>query len=567
MCATLRSMPESQELSRARLFRKRSESFTGKYIRFISQVNARNHSWHWWAMQFTVKNPLITSLCRDTFSFLLVAELARSGEEPLVVIADSMGLAVQVRHWGKREGVAVVISQTSDQPLKQALKNYTPSGTIRAFLKTLRLWAHSRRYWPKKDLANNYLVITTLTHPQSFPDDRGYRDAYFGELVDRASDSNMRPLILAQMLENPFTQIKKLERVKFSVPIVPVESCLTIWTLLLCLFQSLRLYFLPPRLQHPIEIDGMNLGPLVRLAVIDGRHSGDFFLDLRVYYAAAALASRVRVARCLYPYENRSWEKMLLLGLRNASPQTVISGYQHASVTRSHTNFFLGPEEALVMPLPDNILTTGKMTEQWLNRDGNYPPKFFKTACALRQSRSADLPQKPSSTPIHNVLAVLASDVAEHVGALNFLCQAFDGVGGYEVRIRPHPSVPLESALEIASVEEPLFFTASPGTLEEDLEWADVVLYASSTVGMEAAARGIPVIHMDLGDFLDADPMSGWNELRWPVDEPCKLNKTIQEIQDIPTQEFKDRQTKARRYVATYLQPVTSEGIRAFWES
>jgi hypothetical protein len=160
----------------------------------------------------------------------------------------------------------------------------------------------------------------------------------------------------------------------------------------------------------------------------------------------------------------------------------------------------------------------------------------------------------------------LATNQEEYVRVLVFLEQAFSGVSGFEVRVRPHPSISVEPALKAASLPSTEFFHLCSGTLQEDLQWTDVVLYASSTVGLEAISLGIPTINLDLGTFLDEDPMLGWSEFRWSVTEPSHFIETIRRIEALSEAEYLERQRKGMEYATAYLKPVTEEGLRRFLE-
>jgi hypothetical protein len=189
---------------------------------------------------------------------------------------------------------------------------------------------------------------------------------------------------------------------------------------------------------------------------------------------------------------------------------------------------------------------------------------MFKTAGALRQTRSTPVNRKDRSSRVTQVLVALATSLEEYVGVLSFLEQAFSGASKYQLRIRPHPAFSLEAALAIAPLAGPKFYSESTGPLTEDLEWADVVLYASSTVGMEAISAGIPAVNLDLGDFLNRDPLSGWIDFRWTAKLPSELPGIIESVLDMPQDEFGARQEKGRRYIATYLSPVAAENLGCF---
>ena len=566
ICEFLRQEPGSRELSKSRLFRKRGQEFRQMYVRFMGRLNAENRCLDWWAMSFTNKYPLTTNLCRDTSAFLLITELLQRDDSPLLVITDSLSLSAQVKRWADGEGINAVDLVRPSLTYRRLLRQYTPAGITKVFLDILWFWVLSRRYRPVENLTDSHLVITTLTHPRCFSSGDGYRDAYFGPVVEHLADSEQKGIVLALPLEQPAEQIKGLKRIKSGVPIVPLESCLTLGNILACAWRALRLLVKPVQPQGPLEINGIDLSYLVVQAIKEAQRSGDILWNLRVYYGARWLARRIRVNRCLYPYENRAWEKMVLLGVRSVSPRSQMVGYQHTSVTPSHTNLLFGEEEAEITPLPDMILTTGEVVEQRLAEEGHYPPGIFKTACALRQDQPSPDGASRRRQPLTRILVALATSSEEYLKTVDFLEEAFTAADDYDVRIRPHPNLEQSSSRGGRFFLPPRdFYSLSTEPLADEIRWADVVLYASSTVGLEAISLGIPAMYMDLGNFLDTDPMFGWDVFKWSVQEPSELVDTLHQIEALPEDAFLERQQEGREYAAAYLKPVTEEAMAAFW--
>jgi surface carbohydrate biosynthesis protein (TIGR04326 family) len=452
--------------------------------------------------------------------------------------------------------------------LRRALKRFTPAGIAVSAFRTFSIWRRTREYRPKLNSGEPHLVIASIAHPRSFSEQGTYKDAYFGPLVDHLARSNQKSLVLAILLEQPFEQIKKLRFLEDGVPVVPLEACLTVRDFIACAGRALWAYVRPVRPQGSVTIDGLDLSCLLGRAIRDTRHSGDIFMSLRVFYCGKWLARNIQVARCLYPYENRAWEKMLLQGMRSSSPQTQFLGYQHASITLSHTNFILADGESAITPLPDAVLTTGNVAKRWLEKEGKYPTGFFRNACALRQGRpekDAGMVRRDRLTHVLVALG-LGTGELEYPRILHFLKKAFAEGSSYDVRVRPHPGTSLDSVIDLAPLEQPDFFTPSQGSLAEDLQWADVTLYASSTVGLEAMSLGIPVIYLDLGDILDTDHMTGSNELRWTVEDAGQLAKVLRRIEDLSEDEFQFRQKNGQEYAKSYLEPVTAGGLQKFLE-
>ena len=567
ICSYLRSQPEAEEISRAQVFHQPGRDFRRQYVEFMGELNSANASLGWWAMPFTNKNPLATSLCRDTSHFLSVVGLLESSSQPLVVVTHSRPLTAQVQAWGRAEGVTVVNAVKHRWSWRRALRERAPGAILAAFLKTLWIWAQARRLRPAPDPADDCMVVATVFHPQSFNAPGEYRDVYFGRLVEELPTVAGRSLVVGLLQEGWRAQLAGLKALKGPVPVVPIEAYLSLWDTVKCGLLALKAYFTPARTEGPVEINGVSVTTLVRGAIRDARRSGNILLGLRVYYAARRLARSRRVTRCLYPYENRAWEKMLVSGIRSLSPQTRMVGYQHASITLSHTNFFLGLRESSAVPLPDAIATTGPVVKEWLEREGNYPPGLFQAACALRQSSNGRPALKARNRPIRRVLVALATNVEEYVGTLTFLEAALAGVTSYNVRVRPHPTIPLDSALELAPLKSRDFYTVSTGPLADAFQWADLVIYASSTVGLEAVAQGIPAIYLDLRGFLDTDPMAGWEGFKWSVQDPAELIDTIGRIEALPDDQFQEKQRMGQQYVASYLSPVTESGMRVLLEA
>jgi len=563
----LQEIDGAQELPREILLQESRENFRHQYVESIGRINEGNHSLNWWSMPFTDKNPFDPELCRLTSYFLLIARQSKGDSGLFVVITDSNDLAIQMKLWAASEGLEAVNAVHVPITPKRFLKAFTPAGIIRALFRTFFFWFLSRRYRPAENLEDEHLLITSLSHPRSFSKPRRYTDVYFGPLVEQFEATGRKALILAIMLEQPRQQQKMLQSVDSAIPVLPIESCLSIADIFQCAFSALKMYIRRPKLKGVAEIEGIDFSYLVNQAIWDAHHTGNSFMSLRIYYSARRLAQRVNIERCLYVYENLPWERMLVLGIRRASPKTRMLGYQHASVTSSHTNLMLAKAESGIAPFPDAVLTTGEVVKDWLEAEANYPSGIVKTACALRQGQPSQLRAKQRTSNLGHILVALATSQVEYVKVLLFLAKAFGSSNEYELRIRPHPSIPIAPAIEAVPIGSFEGFSVSDGTLSEDLEWADTVLYSSSTVGMEGVAMGIPAIYIDLGEHLDTDPMFGWSSLKWSVTQPSDLVTTIEQVKDTPDEEFGALQLEGQEYVARYLSPVTENGLRVFLEA
>lgn len=565
----LRHQLGAEALPYVELARSRRESFRAKYIEFMAAFNRAHRSQFWLAMPFTTKSVLSTDLCRNTFNFLLIVELLRTHEGLLVVLTDNRPLADQVVRWARAQRLKAVNAVAGRQALKAFLKRATHLAIVAAIVRTAWAWVVARRLQIEPADQREATVVVT-TFPNSSIDPPQYREAYFGPLPDYLNQSGERVVLFALCYEGVVQKIRALRRVKSRIPVVPVESCLTLWDLVACATRSLVQWVRRFPFRELVQIDGVDFSGLMEQAIADSCQSSSLFWHLCVHAGSKRLGQRLHVRRCLYPFENRAWEKMLLTGLREVSPHTTTVGYQHTAFTHAHTNLVFGHGEARVTPLPDVILTAGHVVKQWLDHTGQYPEGLLKVGCALYQ-RQGDHAQRRMQRPaqIVRLLVVLSNDLEEYVRTGQFVAEALAATQDYQVRLRPHPglNIRLEDALKIIPEHGRNGYEISHGSLREDLAWAHVVLYASSTVALDAIGQGVPAIYADLGKSVDADPLIGTEDLRWSVRGPAQLISTIRDIERLPHEAFERWQQRAHDYATRYFLPATDEGLRAFAEA
>ena len=78
---------------------------------------------------------------------------------------------------------------------------------------------------------------------------------------------------------------------------------------------------------------------------------------------------------------------------------------------------------------------------------------------------------------------------------------------------------------------------------------------------------GIPAVYLDLGDFIETDPIIGWSKFKWSVREATELSETLHKIESIPESRFQELQQEGRAYVAQYLSPLTAQYPHPFLET
>lgn len=504
-----------------------------KYISFIAQLNKEKHPFEWEALNFVSKSRLSFDFCYRLFDAFI-----SKGE--------------------KKFATSLVTSKKKDNNFCIPL--------CLVFFRTIFFSLVSKILFGRPEFKDkHYQLIKTLVNAQSFIRDNRFEDVYFHKLIDYLRNKNTPIIVDATVFRPYFKNLLKIKRCIDDIPIIPREFYTSTADICKCFIISLKRYIFTFELGRSTIFENIDLGKIVKAEIRKECGGSDFFLNLLEYYSIRSFLRNVQFDRVIYPFEHRSWEAMLIAGLRKASPGIKIFGYQHTSIAPKHTNFLLGKDEADYIFLPDKIICMGKATKEIMQRMGNFPAEKLKIGCALRQNiiqpqdyRQGDI------NHISNILVALTTDTNEYFKVLTFLDRAFANNNTYNVRVRPHPITEIERGRWLPEGLAFTFEIDCDKNLNESLSWAHIVLYASSTVSIEAIERGIPVLYLDLGDPLCPDPLFEIQDFKWPVSSPEKLIETINYINNIPKDVFNSARTKASEYASEYIVPATQEKLKFF---
>ncbi|MBE6443001.1 MAG: hypothetical protein E7022_11940 [Desulfovibrio desulfuricans] len=256
-------------------------------------------------------------------------------------------------------------------------------------------------------------------------------------------------------------------------------------------------------------------------------------LQHRAFQRYAALAGPQRWT--LFPLENCPWERMLTQSMHEAGNGPVI-GAQHSTIRPTDFRYFDDPRTftgAEADFQPDAIRGNGQSAcGQW--REAGVPAERLGVVEALRYLYLADTPLPPPPTaataPAPRRLLVVTSFFRDETEAhLALLARALTGglPDGWEVRVKPHPYLPVESRLRALLGKRAAEISVADGPIADQLK-PGVVVWASNstTVTLEAAVRGLPVMAMLPADDFDLCPLQdvpGLPRTGTPVDVAAAL--------------------------------------------
>lgn len=541
------------------------QNFERIYAEFIGQLNIRNSSLSWWALDLTNKNPITTGLCTSVYYSILLHKVMEF--EPfttLLVISDDTDVLDQLsRHLRGRSDVRL-IRAGMHRNVKRAVLNVLPLAVLyKAGAAVINKWL-AKFYLPAlKNTDQTLTFVMSLLYAPSFKND-AYQDVYFGGFVEHLKKKQIPFINLMEVCAPYREMMQKTRRMADGSQVYSKEYFVSWRGWAVSFVRAFARFFVHRQFKQCPAVEGVDVTWLVNRYIRYEYSSTRYFSNLLMYYSLADVGRKLVINKFYYPFENRSFEKMIILALRNATPRTKIVGYQHASLSLRHTNFLLGKDEHKVTPLPDMIITLGEVTAEIMSKDGNFPESLLQVGCALRQEPYAGELKKRRPV-VQNVFVALATGIEEYVKVLQFLDRAWGQDCPFTVWIRPHPVFSLEEAVKIAGQPSFKFHKADKESLEECYAWADVVLYVHSTLSIEGMMRGLPAVHVHISSPLNPDPLFNFQDFKWQVNDPKTLTPVIRSLSQLSGEEFERRQKQGRDFALKYIRGTTEPRMEEFY--
>jgi hypothetical protein len=539
------------------LYRRHGARWKQAFIDWLGALNAANAGLTWWAYTSTAKNLLSSPLGNRLFQALAVLTFVEEAKfDHLHVVGLTRGQRLLIVRALGKSGRDIVIQDDVASEEFSALE--LVARLIYQVLRTavaLARWRPRFRVEPADAYAFTYVDANVADG----------NDAFFGSLPSLLAErfSGYRLGFLAYV-QAPYRRVLprlvRFERHHYWPLLFSLGFSDLVWGLRKS-FSAVK----PTAFDLDRRIDNIDARPLLLEALRWDLAKGGYLYNLLLHRAAFRFARRHAPRRFIYPYENKSLEKSLILGIREGQPGCRIVGYQHTSVTPRHTTLLFAEGEARATPLPDLIVTAGDVTRHFLETSGKYPRGIFTTGCALRQNWKPATSSTVPGSDRPRIMLALSSSRSELVRAVAFL-KAVDALGvGFEIGVRPHPEFPLAllpEGLRSWLAARGKDFSAT--RLSDNLEWCTVTAYVSSTVALETMMLGKPVINVDLAEVVVPDPVLGQPPLWRRVASAGEFAQALLELQNTASDQLERDRTETLEFLRAYFRPITPEGLKAF---
>lgn len=281
------------------------------------------------------------------------------------------------------------------------------------------------------------------------------------------------------------------------------------------------------------------------------------------------ILQKFSIKKAYLTFENNPWEKMFYLARSASKKQFKILGFQHASIQRDATNYFLSSYENLHNLHPDKILSVGQITYEYMKNLPHYKNINIGVGCALRYSYLENIELINSPTENKNLnLLVMLDGTQDTVNLIKLVLEfvKINKLDKLSIKIKEHPSLLIRNFypefLTNKAVLSKKIIIASGG-LQENLNQSDIILYTGTTSSIEALRLGKAVINYNFALF-NYDPLFQFKDFKWTITKPNELIDIFKEYLKLTPQEIIQRKLSAKNFVNNYFSPCTKENIERF---
>ncbi|MDP2652761.1 MAG: hypothetical protein Q8Q08_01895 [Candidatus Omnitrophota bacterium] len=541
------------------------ELFLRDYVNLIGELSSEFNSRLWWATELSSKNRFNSNLPFLLQKFLTaVRAVQREDGDTLVIAGAPWEIVPSLKKFLGHSKISCRVVMNRPWIELRLLAGWLKRilSVTRQILDNLGRWAAAQGLGSRirRSLKDGpFYCLKTFIYDSSFDADGNYKDAFFGPLVPFLEGEGKKVLIFANILGNYAGCVKKIAACGRPV-IVPMEALASPFAIVA---DSLRALFYHVRSRKDLRFFGQGVRDIVNNELKASYCRISPYQILHYGYTKSLLKA-AKIETFALTYENNPWEKMCMTALREDSPQTKIAGYQHTVVPQASANMFISKEEEKLIPRPDVVLTVGEAPKEIIGRYSPSRTVPVHAAGALRYQYLFSLPPLPRVREKKLLLALEGIFDVYHM--VNYAMGQLKG-SDWQVTVRTHPVLPLDAIRhKLACRPEDLpNFRLSQGTsLKEDMERSDAVMYWGSTVALEAAWAGKPVVHFNLQSVLSYDPLFECGAFKWVVTRNDSLPAALSAIHALDEPSFAAQRDSAKQYLQSYFHPVTPDSLRKF---
>lgn len=431
-------------------------------------------------------------------------------------------------------------------------------------------FSNQRRLQEKPDI----IMVTWAESDTFVPGEAKTFDQYYGNLIKALRNRGMRVGFLVNPYPLPLEEVMSKSESVSEWVLFP-DECWGWWDMIKSLWTTL---FDSMPISSPFVLKGLDLTEVLKEEIRVERSKTRRCLAMRHLYVGRYLKDHgVRPKTLVFPYENQPWEKALRLGMKAYLPETAFVGYMHIVFAPLWLSVYPSQEELTKGRFPDILVTSGPLWSQLLLNMG-VPEDKIQVGPALRFRHIFERLQEPDRYLPRNgrdnqwILVAAPSTYDYALDLVEKVVEALHCDRRAIVLIKLHPDMGksegtdlLTAALHnVGLTQLPDHFSLTDQPVSELLDSVDVVIENGSSVGIEAVAAGLPVIHVPTDLWFDIDKLEyfpAWSVTARTAD---KIRLTVNAVLLRASEPRPERLSRVNSDLCELLQPPVESAVERF---
>jgi hypothetical protein len=285
-------------------------------------------------------------------------------------------------------------------------------------------------------------------------------------------------------------------------------------------------------------------------------------VECATYRALHRLLGASRVHTVVYPYEEKGLERAILLACSEGPRPVRTIGYAHAAHTDRHLALRSRPTDEPAPPMPDGLWVTGPRARDWFVTWARKDPERLTVVGSPRHTAPLGGRERRAADAPLRVLVVISLD-AELPVLASWLERQPDLFRNCDVLIRRYRFAWREGQdrglARLTACAAAV--RTDDGTLAEQLRWADVVIFGTSSAGLEAMLAGCLVIRAALHDLVDGDPLLGEEAAFASCGSAEQLAAALVRAAQLSEEARQEALRRQRRFAEEVFAPIDAQAV------
>ncbi len=542
------------------LLQKKAEALKPEFSKLIFILGQKYDSPAWWASRVSERNSGVSPLFLYCCYLKIFEEQLDLGEGTLIIVGEDWAFLRAATDMARTKGW-VVSGESRAAVLGACGAWFQAVGRIVKFLLRIFCAKIAGSDLRAGKSGAKVVLIHTYVDEAALQSEGTFRDRYFPGLADWLEGKGLMVVMLPVLLNLKRSvwsawQWFRQSRKNFINP--HVHYRISDYIYVLC--ESWRQQKMP---SGEINFCGTDVTVLFHA---ERDRSIFACLDTLLYFR---LPRRLKQAgfelqRAIIPFENMIDEKLLILGLRQDSPNTRIVSYQHGALYPLLPGNYISREEVGFSPIPDRVICNGEFFKEILLREG-LPPQRLAVGPALRYTGLWERRERLDAEKESDILVPLALMESDAFELITKIALAFGDQDHLKIVIKPHPMTPLSTLLSKPLAKAlPDHIRFVQGEMSDLLAKSHVMVAMSSSSSLEALAAGVPVVVVGRDGAIDLNPLGFFSEFGEVFSDPKAIRRETERLLALPQQDLGDYIVRGHKILEMCFSRKTDERMQVF---